>query len=92
MAKKFVNELRKGDVIVFEDGDIQSIKSVNPGSKRTVVVEMQNGKVMITDHTTQFPVVSSKVDIDLSIEEMYNLILDDNMSLTDFTLWCTKKR
>ena len=92
MAKKFVNELRIGDVIMVEDGVLQSIKTIHTGSKNTIAIEFENGKVMITGHTAQYPVVSCKVDVNLSVEEVYNLVLDDNMSLTEFTVWCSKKR
>ena len=92
MAKKFVNELRVGDVIMVEDGILQAIKTIHPGSKNTTAIEFENGKLMITGHTAQYPVVSCKVDVSMSIEEVYNSVLDDNMSLTEFTVWCSKKR
>ena len=52
-----------------------------------MAIEFENGKVMISGHTTQYPVVSCKVDTSLSVEEVYNMVLDDNMSLVEFTVW-----
>lgn len=92
MAHKFVNELRKGDVVVFEDTILQSIKSIHSGSGKTTLVEFENGKVMLTGNTTQYPIVACKVDVTLSIEEVYNMILDDSMSLTEFTVWVTAQK
>mgnify|MGYP006282666627 CR=1 FL=1 len=73
--KKFVSEF------------LQSVKSVHPGGKNNMAIEFENGKVMISGHTTQYPVVSCKVDTSLSVEEVYNMVLDDNMSLVEFTVW-----
>lgn len=87
MVKKFVNELQTGDVVVFEDGNLQSVKLTQKGGDRSTLVKFANGKVMITGHTAQYPVVSTKVDTKLSIEDVYNLVLDDNMSLLEFTTW-----
>jgi hypothetical protein len=42
---------------------------------------------MIVGLTTLVPVVTSKVNTGLSVEEVYNMVLDDNMSLTEFTVW-----
>lgn len=90
--KKFVSELRKGDVVVIEDGVLQTVRAVHTGGKNNMSVEFENGKVMISGHTTQYPVVSCKVDTSLSINEVYNLILDDNMSLLEFTVWVSSQK
>lgn len=85
--KKFVNDLRKGDAVLVEDGVLQTVREIHPAGGKNVSIEFNNGKTMIVRLTTLLPVVSTKVDTDLSVEEVYNLVLDDNMSLTEFTVW-----
>lgn len=89
--KKFVNDLRKGDAVLVEDGVLQTIREIHPAGGKNVAIEFNNGKTMVVGLTTLLPVVSSKVDTDLSVEEVYNLVLDDNMSLTEFTVWASAR-
>ena len=92
MATKFVNDLRKGDAVIVEDGVLQVIKELHPAGGKNVSIEFENGKTMIVGLTTLVPVVTSKVDTGLSVEEVSNLVLDDNMSLTEFTVWAAAQR
>jgi hypothetical protein len=85
--KKFVNDLRKGDAVIVEDGVLQTIREIHPAGGKNVSIEFNNGKTMIVGLTTLVPVVASNVDTGLSVEEVYNMVLDDNMSLTEFTVW-----
>jgi len=87
MATKFVNDLRKGDAVIVEDGVLQVIKELHPAGGKNVSIVFENGKTMIVGLTTLLPVVTTKADNSLSVEEVYNLVLDDNMSLTEFTVW-----
>lgn len=89
--KKFVNDLRKGDAVLVEDGVLQTVREIHPAGGKNVSIEFNNGKTMIVGLTTLLPVVSTKVDTDLSVEEVYNLVLDDNMSLTEFTVWASAR-
>ena len=87
MATKFVNDLRRNDVVIVETGFLQVIKDIHPAGGKNVAIEFNNGTTMIVGLTTLVPVVTSKVDNGLSVEEVYNMVLDDNMSLTEFTVW-----
>ena len=91
MANKFVNDLRRNDVVIVETGFLQVIKDIHPAGGKNVAIEFNNGKTMIVSLTTLVPVVSSKVDTNLPVEEVYNLVLDDNMSLTEFTVWAAAR-
>ena len=92
MATKFVNDLRKGDAVIVEDGVLAVIKEIHPAGGKNVSIVFENGKTMIVGLTTLLPVVTSKADTSLSVEEVYNLVLDDNMSLTEFTVWVAAQR
>jgi hypothetical protein len=89
--KKFVNDLRKGDAVIVEDGVLQTIRGIYPAGGKNVSIEFNNGTTLIVGPTTLIPVVSSKVDTNLPVEEVYNLVLDDNMSLTEFTVWAAAR-
>jgi len=92
MAHKFVNDLRKGDVVVVETGVLQVIKDIHPAGGKNVAIELNNDTTMIVGLTTLVPVVASKVDTSLSVDEVYNMVLDDRMSLTEFTVWVTAQK
>jgi hypothetical protein len=87
MANKFVNDLRKGDAVIVETGVLQVIRELHPAGGKNVAIVFNNGKTMIVGLTTLVPVVTSKVNTGLSVEEVYNMVLDDKMSLTEFTVW-----
>lgn len=87
MALKYTSGLRKGDAVIVEDGVLSVIREIHPAGGKNVAIEFTTGKTMIVGKTTQLPVVTSKVDTNLSVEEVYNMVLDDNMSLTEFTVW-----
>ena len=91
MATKFVNDLRRNDVVIVETGFLQVIKDIHPAGGNNVAIKFNNGTTMIVGNTALVPVVTSKVDTNLSVEEVYNLVLDDNMSLTEFTVWSASR-
>lgn len=92
MAHKFVNDLRKGDVVMVETGVLQVIKDIHPAGGKNVAIELNNDTTMIVGLTTLVPVVASKVNTSLLVNEVYNMVLDDRMSLTEFTVWVTAQK
>lgn len=87
MAKKFVSDLCKGDIVVMQDGILGTIKEIHPAGGKNVAISFTNAPTAIIAQTTAVPVVQSKVDISISVEEMYNMVLDDKISLVEFTVW-----
>jgi hypothetical protein len=87
MAKKFVSDLSKGDTVVVQDGVLGTISEIHPAGGKNVAIEFTNAPTMIIDVTTVVPVVQTRVDVSMSIDEVYNMVLDDQMSLVEFTSW-----
>ena len=93
MATKYANKLQPGDTVVVSEGNIQTVKFVEPSSHRNVSIKFEGGHSMIVGATVQLPVMRSKyADTDLTIEDVYNMILDDKMSLAEFTMWVSRQK
>lgn len=92
MAMKYANKLIPGDNVIVADSDIQTVTKIEPSGHRNVSIKFESGHLMIIGATTHLPVMKSKFDDELSIEDVYNLVLDDKMSLSEFSLWCSSNR
>lgn len=87
---KYAEQIKAGDNIIISGDDIQEVKSVAFSGKKNICVEFIDGRSIIFGLTTQIPVIEMHSEVIQTIEEMYNLILDDDISLVDFTAWCKK--
>lgn len=85
---KYAEQVKVGDNIVLSNDDIQKVKSVVAAGNRNICIEFVGGHSIIVGVTTKIPVILNRAEINYTIEEMYNLILDDGISLVDFTAWC----
>jgi len=92
MTMTYTSNIKVGDHIIVTDGDIQVVREIHPAGGKNAAIKFDTGTTMIVGLTTQVPVVKSNVDITLPIDKVYNLILDDNMSLKEFTIWCASNR
>ena len=92
MTMKYPNKLIPGDKVVLHDGDVQIVQSTTLDNKN-MLIKFRSGKSLLINSNTRLPVVSSDFDpADYSIEDVYNMVLDDQMSMTEFTLWCSEKK
>lgn len=88
---KYANQLVKGDTIMVTTDELKVVKSVEHAGSRNVCIMFEDKCSLITAATTHLPVIQSKVNESvISVEEMYNLVLDDEISLKDFAIWCAK--
>ena len=92
MAMIYASNLHVGNRLIVSEGNIQEVVAMHPGGSNGVSLLLKNGKTFIIGTTSLVPVVSSKFDTNLSIEAVYNQVLDDNMSLIEFTEWCSAHR
>lgn len=92
MAMIYASNLHVGNRLIVSDSNIQEVVSIHPSGNNGVSLLLKNGKTFIVGMTSLVPVVSSKFDTNLTIKEVYNLVLDDNMSLVEFTEWCSAHR
>jgi hypothetical protein len=91
MAMKYPNKLIPGDKVLLEDGNIQIVESTTV-DRKNMSIKFRSGKTFLVNANTQLPVIVSNFDPSQhSIDEVYNMILDDRMSLYEFTLWCSEK-
>lgn len=91
MAMKYPNKLIPGDKVLLEDGNIQIVESTTV-DRKNMSIKFRSGKTFLVNSNTQLPVIVSNFDPSQhSIDEVYNMILDDRMSLYEFTLWCSEK-
>lgn len=91
MVTKYAEQIKAGDVIGLSAGELQVVKRVRPTAGRGVCMEFESNHTLIVSSTTQLPVVQQKKELDFTTEEVYNLILDDKLSLTEFTIWLAKQ-
>jgi preprotein translocase subunit YajC len=92
MTTKYTSNLRKGDVVIHEEGILQTVKEVHPAGGKNVSIVFENNTTLIVNMNTKIPVLRSHVNTKLSIAEVYTMILDDNISLSEFTLWCNNNQ
>ena len=88
MKQKYPNQLVVGDRIIIET-DAKTITNIEITSGSNYAISFENAPMVIIAKATKLWVKDTPFQHgDVTIEEMYNRVLDDDISLVDFTEWC----
>lgn len=88
MKQKYPNKLKVGDRLIVET-DAMTVTNIEITHGSNYAISFENAPMMVISKATKLWIVDTPfTNADVTIEEMYNLVLDDEISLVDFAEWC----
>lgn len=89
MKRVYASKVKAGDRIVVTDGKMNTVRRVTH-KDNNVIIALNNNRLLVLAPNTHVMVFESSFSQGaMTVSDMYESILDDKISLSEFSEWCS---